>query len=66
MKAVILTIALILALGYIVSDYFIHPTQPALDEETELSWLICGMDMQVLEQDLKIEITDETRPKNTN
>lgn len=57
MKTIILTIALCLAIGYIVADYFI---QPNLDEETELQWLLCGMDMQILEQDLNAEIEDDS------
>lgn len=56
MKTIILTIALCLTIGYIVADYF---TQPNLNEETELSWLLCGMDMQVLEQDLNTELKDD-------
>ncbi len=57
MKTIILTIILCLTIGYIVADYF---TQPNLDEETELQWLLCGMDMQVLEQDLNAEIEDDS------
>ena len=56
MRGLILTIALALACGYIVADYF---TQPDLDEETELQWLLCGMDMQILEQDLNTELEDK-------
>jgi len=55
-KTIILTIALCLAIGYIAVDYF---TQPNLDEEVELQWLLCGMDMQILEQDLNTEIEDD-------
>ena len=56
MITIILTIALCLAVGYIIADYF---TQPNLNEEAELSWLLCGMDMQVLEQDLNTELEDD-------
>jgi len=54
MKALILTIVLCLAVGYIVADYF---TQPTL-EEIEMQWLLCGMDMQMLELDMKTRIDD--------
>lgn len=56
MKGLILTALVIILSGYIISDYF---TQPNLDEETELQWLLCGMDMQILEQDLNKEIEDD-------
>lgn len=54
MRGLILTIALILSLGYIVADYL---TQPTLDE-VEMQWLLCGMDMQILELDMKTRIDD--------
>jgi len=55
MRGLILTIALCLAIGYIVADYF---TQPNLIEEVELQWLFCGMDMQILELDMETSIDD--------
>ncbi len=55
MRGLILTIALVLACGYIVADYF---TQPNLVEEIELQWLLCGMDMQILELDMTAKIDD--------
>lgn len=55
MRGLILTIALVLACGYIVADYF---TQPNLVEEIELQWLLCGMDMQILELDMEVKIDD--------
>lgn len=56
MKGLILTTLMIILSGYIIADYF---TQPNLDEETELQWLLCGMDMQILEQDLNTEVEDD-------
>jgi len=56
MKGLILTTLMIILSGYIIVDYF---TQPNLDEETELQWLLCGMDMQILEQDLNTEVEDD-------
>lgn len=55
MRGLILTIALCLTIGYIVADYL---TQPNLDEDVEIQWLFCGMDMQLLEFDMSTKIDD--------
>ena len=54
MKGIILMLALCIVSGYVITDYFTEPDF----EEIQTQWLLCGMDMQILELDMKMKIDD--------